>query len=56
MGVFENVLKQMDKAFSHLEIRDDVKEILKSPERVLEVSIPVKMDDGSVKVFKGFRV
>ena len=54
--VFENVLKQMDKAFSHLNIKDDVKQILQTPERILEVSIPVKMDDGSTKVFTGYRV
>ena len=32
-----------------------VYELLKEPERVIEISIPVKMDDGSVKVFKGWR-
>ena len=54
--VFENVLKQMDKAFSHLDIKPDVKKILQTPERILEVSIPVKMDDGSTKIFTGYRV
>jgi len=33
----------------------EVYEILKNPQRTLEVSIPVKMDDGSVRVFTGFR-
>ena len=33
----------------------DVYEILKNPMRMFEVSIPVKMDDGSVRVFTGFR-
>ncbi len=56
MSIFENVLKQMDKAFNYLEIRSDVKKILETPERILEVSIPVKMDNGEVKVFRGFRV
>ena len=32
-----------------------VYEILKEPERVIEISIPVKMDDGSVKSFKAWR-
>lgn len=32
-----------------------VYELLKEPKRVIEVSIPVKMDDGSVKIFKGWR-
>ena len=33
----------------------DVYEILKYPQRMVEVSIPVKMDDGSIRVFTGFR-
>jgi len=33
----------------------DVYEILKNPMRMLEVSIPVKMDDGTIRVFTGFR-
>ena len=32
-----------------------VYELLKEPQRVIEISIPVKMDDGTVKVFKGWR-
>ncbi|SHH12148.1 glutamate dehydrogenase [Anaerosphaera aminiphila DSM 21120] len=32
-----------------------VYELLKEPKRVIEVTIPVKMDDGSVKTFKGWR-
>jgi glutamate dehydrogenase (NAD(P)+) len=34
----------------------DELEILMSPQRVIEISIPIFMDDGSLKVFKGFRV
>lgn len=34
---------------------DSVYEILKEPEKVLVVSIPVKMDDGSIKTFIGYR-
>lgn len=34
----------------------DELEILKSPQRTIEVSIPVAMDDGSLKVFNGYRV
>ena len=34
---------------------EDVYELLKEPQRVLEVSIPVKMDDGTIKTFKGYR-
>ena len=38
-----------------LKLDPAVYEILKQPQKVLEVSIPVKMDDGSVRVFTGFR-
>ena len=33
----------------------NIYEILKNPQRILEVSIPVKMDDGTIKVFTGYR-
>lgn len=52
---FENAMKQLDKAAGIMNLDKDIHEILKHPERILTVSIPVKMDDGSVKVFKGFR-
>ncbi|MBQ8293861.1 MAG: Glu/Leu/Phe/Val dehydrogenase [Alphaproteobacteria bacterium] len=42
-------------ACERLGLPNDVYEILKNPQRMLEVSIPVKMDDGSVRVFTGFR-
>ena len=32
-----------------------VYELLKEPQRTIEINIPVKMDDGSLKVFKGWR-
>ncbi|NPA04927.1 MAG: Glu/Leu/Phe/Val dehydrogenase [Crenarchaeota archaeon] len=38
-----------------LGLDEDVFEALIEPERVIEVKIPVKMDDGSIKVFKGWR-
>ena len=47
--------KQVKEACDRLGTPDSVYEILKNPQRVLEVSIPVKMDDGSVKVFTGYR-
>lgn len=47
--------KQVEHAASYLGLADHVVEVLKKPMRVLSVSFPVKMDDGSVKVFEGFR-
>ncbi len=52
---FENAMKQLDKAAGIIDLDKDIHEILKSPDRVVSVSIPVRMDNGDVKVFKGFR-
>jgi len=49
------VQKQIADAAEKLQLDPRIHEMLKEPERVLEVNIPVKMDDGSVKVFKGWR-
>lgn len=47
--------KQIKKACDLLGLEESVYELLKEPMRVLEVTIPVQMDDGSIKVFKGYR-
>ena len=39
-----------------MNLAPNIAEVLKHPERVIEVSIPVKMDNGELKVFRGFRV
>lgn len=46
---------QIKSACDALELEDSAYELLKEPQRVIEISIPVKMDDGSVKTFKGYR-
>ena len=52
---FINATRQLENAAKLLDLDKNVLEILKNPKRVLEVSIPVKMDSGEIKVFKGFR-
>lgn len=47
--------EQMETAAKKLNLDPNILAILKEPQRVLEVTIPVKMDDGSIKVFKGYR-
>ncbi|MFH1829600.1 MAG: Glu/Leu/Phe/Val dehydrogenase, partial [Pseudomonadota bacterium] len=47
---------QLDKAAKILNLDPAIHAILREPERELHVSLPVRMDDGSVRVFKGFRV
>ena len=53
---FDIAIRQLEHAAQFMEISDEALEFLKRPQRILEVSIPVKMDDGSIKVFTGFRV
>jgi glutamate dehydrogenase (NAD(P)+) len=53
---FEVVKKQIDRCADILNLDADIVAILKSPMRELHVSLPIHMDDGSVKVFQGFRV
>jgi glutamate dehydrogenase (NAD(P)+) len=53
---FEIVRRQIDKCAEILELDPQVTALLKNPLRELHVSLPVRMDDGYVKVFQGFRV
>jgi len=53
---FEIAQMQLDKAAAKLGLDPAVHAVLREPLRELHVSLPVKMDDGSVRVFKGFRV
>lgn len=46
---------QVKKACDALGADPAVYELLKEPQRIIEISIPVKMDNGSIKVFKGYR-
>jgi glutamate dehydrogenase/leucine dehydrogenase len=47
---------QFDMAAEYLKLDLGLRQVLRTPKRILEVSIPTKMDNGQVKVFTGFRV
>ncbi len=47
---------QLQRAMTHLELPADTLERLKYPKAAIRVSIPVRMDDGSLKIFPGYRV
>ncbi len=49
------VQRQLAVAAQRLGLDPGIYELLKEPAKVLEVGIPVKMDDGSIKVFRGWR-
>ena len=55
-NVWEMTLARLDSTLGMLDIADGLGEYLKEPRKVIEVSIPVKMDSGKIKIFKGFRV
>jgi len=48
--------EQFDKAAERLNLDPGLRQVLREPRRELHVHFPVKMDDGSVRVFQGFRV
>ncbi|WP_046180851.1 Glu/Leu/Phe/Val family dehydrogenase [Domibacillus tundrae] len=54
-SLFQSTQKIIKKALDTLGYSESVYELLKEPMRVLTVRIPVRMDDGHVKVFTGFR-
>jgi glutamate dehydrogenase/leucine dehydrogenase len=49
-------LSRLDSTLGMLDIAAGLGEYLKEPRKVIEVSIPVKMDSGKINIFKGFRV
>ena len=55
LNPFEIAQKQIKSACDKLNADPAVYEILKNPMRVLEVSFPVRLDDGTVKTFTGYR-
>lgn len=54
--IFEGVQHVLDEAFEHAEVSSDTVERLRLPKSALKVSIPVRMDDGSLRTFPGYRV
>ena len=55
-SAYEIALEQFDNAVKYLDIKEGVKQMLRVPKRELTVNFPVKMDNGSVKIFTGYRV
>lgn len=53
---FEMAQRQLDEAAELLQLDPAIHELLRWPMRELHVTLPVKMDDGTTRVFHGFRV
>jgi len=54
--IFEDAISRLDKAFALASIEPEVLERLKHPKSALQVAIPVRMDDGRLEIFTGYRV
>ncbi|WP_152041092.1 Glu/Leu/Phe/Val family dehydrogenase [Salinigranum salinum] len=52
---FESLQEQIDDAAAYLDVPADVVNRLKHPERVLELTLSVELDDGTLETFRGFR-
>ena len=52
---WQNALKQLDDAAKILKLDSGIHEMLAMPKKVLTVAIPVKMDNGKIRVFTGYR-
>jgi glutamate dehydrogenase (NADP+) len=55
-SLFTDASKRLETALKYVSISEDVIEHLKYPKASLSVSIPVRMDDGSLKIFQGYRI
>ena len=53
---FESAQEQFDKVADLLELNSGTRELLRQPMQEIHFTIPVKMDDGSTKLFKAFRI
>lgn len=53
---YQTAQEQFDKVADAIGLEPSLKDFLRQPMREYHFTIPVKMDDGTVKVFKGFRV
>ena len=54
---FASAMKQLDRAVEHLP-KDDraYVQVLRTPQRQMQARLPIRMDDGSMSVFEGYRV
>jgi glutamate dehydrogenase (NAD(P)+) len=53
---WEQALEQLDQAAKIMNLDPNVHEVLRYPKRTLEVAVPVRLEDGTVRVFTGYRV
>lgn len=55
-SVYQNVVRQFNKAADLMNLDPDIRVILSSPMNEITVNFPVRMDDGKVRMFTGYRI
>ncbi len=55
-SIFRDAKTRLTEVFKHIELPDDVHQRLLHPKLALAVNIPIRMDDGRLQMFKGYRV
>jgi len=55
-SAFDNALKQFDRAAHIIKLSPDQIAMVKEPRKITQVKLPIRMDDGSIRVFAGYRV
>jgi len=56
MKASEAVKHYFDKAADKLDVHDEMRQLMFTPKREIQVQIPVEMDDGSLNTYFGYRV
>ncbi len=56
MSLYQNTLAQLEQAAQIMSLDPTFHSYIKSPQRIVEVNFPVVMDDGTTKMFNGYRV
>ena len=54
--LYRNAVMQLQEAAVTMRLDPNIAERLKVPKRALIVSVPIRLDDGSIRVFEGYRV
>ena len=55
-NAYDVALENFDTAANELGLNNDIREMIKYPERILTVTVPVRMEDGRIRRFEGYRV
>lgn len=55
LNAFDIAMRQFDEAAKILKLTKSQVAMIREPRRMTEVNLPVRMDDGSIRIFKGFR-